>query len=209
MRGTKQSSTLDNTIVSFSEGNQLEKFIFDADLSKLYIPQDGKDYAIVTAEAQGEIPVNFRAAENGPYTITVTPENVEMGYLHLIDNMTGADVDLLATNGGDARPCVSTYTFNATTTDYASRFRLVFSASGDADGDDAPFAFVSKGNIVFTGMGGDAFNASLQIVDVQGRIIVCRDAVPASLSTAGMASGVYVLRLITGNDVKTQKIVIR
>ena len=200
LRGTKQSSTLDNAIVSFSEGNQLEKFIFDADLSKLYIPQDGKDYAIVTAEAQGEIPVNFRAAENGPYTITVNPENVEMGYLHLIDNMTGADVDLLTTPN---------YTFNAKTTDYASRFRLVFSASGDADGDDAPFAFVSNGNIVFTGMGGDAFNASLQIVDVQGRIIVCRDAVPASLSIAGMASGVYVLRLITGNDVKTQKIVIR
>ena len=201
MRGTKQSSTLDNVIVSFSEGNQLEKFIFDADLSKLYIPQDGKDYAIVTAKAQGEIPVIFRAAENGPYTITVTPENVEMGYLHLIDNMTGADVDLLTTPN---------YTFNATTTDYASRFHLVFSARGDADGDDAPFAFVSNGNIVFTGMGGDAFNASpLQIVDVQGRIIVCRDAVPASLSTAGMASGVYVLRLITGNDVKTQKIVIR
>ena len=200
LRGTKQSSTLDNAIVSFSEGNQLEKFIFDADLSKLYIPQDGKDYAIVTAEAQGEIPVNFRAAENGPYTITVNPENVEMGYLHLIDNMTGADVDLLTTPN---------YTFNATTTDYASRFRLVFSAGGDADGDDAPFAFVSNGNIVFTGMGGDAFNASLQIVDVQGRIIVYRDAVPASLSTAGMAYGVYVLRLITGNDVKTQKIVIR
>ena len=51
-------------------------------------------------------------------------ENVEMDYLHLIDNMTGEDVDLLA----GASTGSATYTFEAKTTDCASRFRLVFAS---------------------------------------------------------------------------------
>jgi hypothetical protein len=33
--------------------------------------------------------------------------------------------------------------------------------------------------------------------------------VARNVSTSGMPAGVYVLRLINGNDVKTQKIVVR
>ena len=40
----------------------------------------------------------FNQNEDGTYTITVSPEGVEMAYLHLIDNMTGADIDLLTPN---------------------------------------------------------------------------------------------------------------
>ena len=85
-----------------------------------------ENFLVVTnKEGQGEMPLNFKANANGEYTITVNPENVEMGYLHLIDNMTGADIDLLQT---------PEYTFNAKTTDYESRFRLVF-VCGDANDD--------------------------------------------------------------------------
>ncbi len=197
-RGT--AAIIDNAIVSFNEGSALPKFHFMEQDANIYIPQDNKEFAITTSEGYGEIPVNFKATKDGQYTISVTPEGVEMDYLHLIDNLTGVDIDLLAT---------SDYTFTAKTTDYESRFRLVF-ACGDANGDNenAPFAFVSNGEIIIMGVG-DAFNASLQIVDVMGRIIVCRDAVPASLSTNGIAPGVYVLRLINGDDVRTQKIAIR
>ena len=71
--------------------------------------------------------VSFKAKENGTYTISVDVDNVEMAYLHLIDNLTGADVDLLPLlrgTGGLTQP--ATYTFTANTTDDASRFRLVF-----------------------------------------------------------------------------------
>jgi len=51
---------------------------------------------------------------------------------------------------------------------------------------------------------------TLQVVDMMGRVVVCRDASNASaISTSRMAPGVYVLRLINGDNVKTQKIVIR
>ena len=205
-QANRSNAAEDRAVVSFSEGSQLEKFVFDADLAKLYIPQGGKDYAIVAAEAQGEIPVNFKAAENGTYALTVNPENVDMAYLHLIDNMTGADVDLIPLLKGQGGVTHPTYTFTAKTTDYESRFRLVFVASsvfGDENGDNETFAFYNNGNLFINGEG------TVQMIDMMGRVIVSVDGHTRCVSTSGMTAGVYVLRLIDGNDVKTQKMVIR
>ena len=188
---TRGAEQIDNVIVSFKEGEQLEKFLFNADLAKLYIPKDQKDYAITYSEKQGEMPLNFKATQDGEYTIAVNPENMEMGYLHLVDNLTGADVDLLAS---------PSYTFQAKTTDYESRFKLVF-AVGSSTGSDT-FAFISNGNIIVNGEG------TLQMMDVTGRVVWVGDAINR-VSTSGMPAGVYVLRLINGNDVKTQKIIIQ
>ena len=210
---TRSNALLDNAIVSFNEGSDLGKFYFGKQSANIYIPQGGKEYAIAVVGRDGvhtvstnEIPVNFKAKQNGTYTLTVNPEGVEMAYLHLIDNMTGADVDLLPLCKGGR----GDYTFTAKTTDYASRFRLVFSICGDANGDndgdnETPFAFISNGNIVITA---DTQNVTLQIVDAMGRMVVCTD-VAHTVSTSGMTAGVYVLRLIDGDNVRTQKIVIQ
>ena len=219
-RGTKQSHSIDNAIVSFNEGTKLGKLYFGQQDANIYIPQDGKDYAIACAGKRGEIPLNFKANENSEYTITVNPEGVEMSYLHLIDDMTGADIDLLPLckgGRGDSNPTTETflagedpqsltpaYTFTAKTTDYESRFRLVFSTDcEDADGDNDNFAFIdANGNIIVNGEG------TLQIVDMLGRVVVQGD-VKYCVSTDGIATGVYVLRLIEGEKERTQKIVIR
>ena len=198
--GNRGASIIDNARIRFGEGRGMEKFQINPGHTKFYIPQDGKDYAVVNAIKANELPLNFKAEENGTYTLTVSTtlnsqlSTLNFNYLHLIDNMTGADVDLLQT------PC---YTFDAKTSDYASRFRLVFSAdeeSGASTGSTS-FAFINNGNIVIKGDG------ILQIVDVMGRIVVQGDAINR-VSTSGMTAGVYVLRLINGNEVKTQKIVI-
>ena len=190
-------AVIDNAILRFDGGQTLEKFSFREVSTKIYLSQDGKDYAIAYAEGKArEMPLNFKANENGTYTITVNPENVELAYLHLIDNLTGADVDLLQT---------PSYTFTAKTTDYASRFRLVFSSNCEnTDGDDAPFAFISNGNIIVNGTG------TLQAFDVLGRQIFTKELSTANyqLPTVNFPSGVYVLRLIDGDNVKTQKMVI-
>ncbi len=95
-RGEVSSTTLiDNAIINFKDGGTLEKFDFGRADAKVYIPQGGKDYAIVCAAGQNEMPLNFKAIKNGTYTLTFDVENVEFDYLHLIDNLTGADVDLL------------------------------------------------------------------------------------------------------------------
>lgn len=198
MTVTQGRATVDNALIRFGEGNTLGKMSFREGSTKLYIPQDGKDYAVVNAEQSGEIPVNFKAEKNGTYTLRFNAEEVSFSYLHLIDNLTGADVDLLALRQAQGP---ASYTFEAKTTDYASRFKLVFSSGGV--GNDAPFAFISNGNIIVNGEG------TLQVIDVLGRVLVCRNASHASaISTSRMPAGIYVLRLINGDTVRMQKIVI-
>ena len=149
------------------------------------------------------MPLNFKAKENGTYTLTVNAEGIELEYLHLIDNFTGADVDLVPLLWGQGGLTQPTYTFTAKTTDYESRFKLVFASSicGDANGDNETFAFISNGNIIVNGEG------VLQVVDMMGRVVVSTD-VARNVSTAGMTPGVYVLRLIDKEKVRTQKIVV-
>ena len=181
----------------------MSKFYFGTQNANIYIPQGNEEYAIAYSNGQGEMPLNFKAEENGTYTISVDVDNVELAYLHLIDNLTGADVDLLAPNGGDARPCVSTYTFTANTTDYESRFKLVF-AVGSSTGSDT-FACFSNGNWIVSNEG----HATLQVIDVNCRIL-SSEQINGSISKAiNQPAGVYMLRLVNGENVRTQKMVIR
>ena len=185
-------ATIDRAIVRFDEGRQLPKFQLNKNHTKVFIPQEGKDYAIVNASEMGEMPVSFKAENNGTYTLSFSNENVEFGYLHLIDNMTGTDVDLLAN---------PSYSFEAKTYDYTSRFKLVF-ATGNASDDN--FAFFSNGELVINNEG----NATLQVVDVMGRILKSESINGSVSKTINATPGVYMLRLINGENVKVQKVVI-
>jgi hypothetical protein len=193
-RGEVNMAGIDNAIVSFKDNEELPKFYFGNSDANIYIPQDGKEFAIVSSEPNGSMPVNFRAMQKGTYTLTVYAEDAEMNYLHLVDNMTGADVDLLSN---------PSYTFEAGTNDYESRFTLMFSNGNNSseDGDEA-FAFISNGNIIVAGTG------TLQVVDMTGRIVTTQSA-SDHISTNGLAEGVYVLRLINSDNVRTQKIVVK
>ena len=198
------TEVVDNAILSFNEGSKLGKFYFGEQDANIYIPQGQEEYAIAFSESQGEMPLNFKAKENGTYTLTVsTTLNSKLStlnYLHLIDNMTGADVDLLAPELVEGP---ASYTFTAKTTDYESRFKLVFSADEDVCEPNEAFAFISNGNIIVNGEG------TLQVFDVFGHQLVTKQlsTLNSQLSTP-LTKGVYVLRLINGEDVRTQKIVI-
>ena len=224
----------DRAIIRFGEGNTLEKFSLSDRTSKIYIPHGGKDYAVanigdvcrdvarnvsIDTDAKfcvsTEVPLHFKAAKNGTYTLTFNTQNLDLEYLHLIDNLTGADIDLLTPAGrppfkggrGDSKdPQQAEYTFTAKTTDYASRFRLVFSEPADEMSANRPFAFIADGEIRINEA--DARGASLQVVDVMGRVIVSMGGHTRCVPTAGMTPGVYVLRLIDGENVRTQKIVV-
>ena len=111
---------IDRLIVKL-EGEPLEKLMLKGNGARLYAMQNRHEIAIVPCEGN-EQPINFKAARNGNYVITASLDNMALDYLHLIDNLTGADVDLLVE---------PSYSFDARTTDYDSRFKLVFSVSGD------------------------------------------------------------------------------
>jgi hypothetical protein len=189
---TNSNNLVDRAIVRFGEGQQLPKFQLNPNHTKVYIPMEGKDYAIVSAEEMGEMPVNFKAEKSGSYSLSFSTENVEMAYLHLIDNLTGKDVDLLST---------PSYSFDASSSDYESRFKLVF-ATGHNDGET--FAYFNNGAFVINNEG----EAILQVVDVTGRIL-SNETISGSISkTIQAAPGVYMLRIVKDNDVKVQKVVV-
>ncbi len=217
----RENGKLIDRFVVKRDGEPLEKLTLKENGTKIYATEDAQDYAVVVIVRDGvhtvstaDVPVNFKAAKNGTYTLSFNLEGIELDYLHLIDNLTGADIDLLSPSLQAQRSNLwdqGDYTFTAKTTDYASRFRLVFSANDDAEGDnvDAPFAYIdASGNIIITG---DAGTASLQIVDVMGRVIrtVGLSHCGSRTTTTGMTPGVYVLRLIDGENVRTQKIVVQ
>ena len=185
---------IDRAIVRFNECRPLHKLQLNKNHSKVYISMDGEDYAVVRGEEMGEMPVSFKAENNGSYTLSVNAEEVSFAYLHLIDNMTGNDVDLLQT---------PSYSFEAKTTDYESRFKLVF-ATGDNSNDDN-FAFYSNGSFVINNEG----NAELQVIDIMGRIVKSESINGCANVSVNGAAGVYMLRLVNGDNVKTQKVVVK
>ena len=183
---------IDRAIVRFDEGNALPKLMLNENNTKVYIPQDNKDFAVIRTNENGETPIHFKAAKNGTYTISISTQEVDFRYLHLIDNLTGTDIDLLET---------PSYTFNAKTTDYASRFKLVFITGLSDD----HFAFFSNGNWIIDNEG----SATLQIIDVTGRIISSESINGCASVNIDEAAGVYMIRLIKGDNVKVQKIVVK
>ena len=186
---------LDNAILVFGGEQQLGKMTFRENSSKIYMPVEGKDYAITTAESNvGEMPVSFKAETNGTYVLSFTADGVSFAYLHLIDNLTGIETDLLAN---------PSYSFEAKYTDYESRFKLVF-ATGNNANDDA-FAFYSNGSFVINNEG----EATLQVIDVNGRVLKNESINGCANVNVKAAAGVYMLRLVNGNDVKVQKVVVR
>ena len=114
---TGSTTAIDKAIVSFNVGDRLEKFVFNKENTVISIPQGGKDFAIACAEKRAEVPLNYKSVKDGKFTLNVSVDSEEMDYLHLVDNLTGNDIDLLATPN---------YTFEAKGKDYASRFKLVF-----------------------------------------------------------------------------------
>ena len=191
-----RGNVIDRAIVRFGEGRMLPKFQLNENSTKIYMTEGNQDFAIVRSADEGEMPVNFKASENGNYTLSVNAENIEMEYLHLIDNMTGADVDLLAT---------PSYSFEANTTDYTSRFRLVFGANnGSYEQNNETFAFFNGSNWVINNEG----EATLQVIDMMGRVLSSEQINGSYNNSLNLSAGVYVLRLSNGNVVKTQKVVI-
>lgn len=184
--------------VKLGEGTSMPLLNLKGQYAPFYLTRDGKPYVMLVRDGATALDLCYEARQAGTHTLTVATKDLGLDYLHLIDHLTGADIDLLATTN---------YSFESMVTDYANRFRLVFApGSLDENGDDT-FAFVSNGEIVLTDTVETQNVASLQIIDMTGRVVCCKDA-KSCVSTKGMKSGVYILRLITTDAVRLQKLVI-
>jgi hypothetical protein len=165
----------------------------------IYTHYDNRDYQTAfIPEGVLEVPVRFEAVEDGHFTMRWGTLHGDFSYLHLIDNMTGANVDCLATEE---------YAFEGGTDDYKSRFKLVFQYTGvdenDSNSHGSSFAFAMGDELIVEGEG------TLQLFDVSGRCLMATEVHGGQTSLPlPKVSGVYLLRLANAQAVKTQKIVI-
>ena len=164
----------------------------------IYVNYENQDYAIAFTQAGiSEVAVRFAADEESDFTMTWDMENGEFSYIHLIDNMTGSDIDCLQTKE---------YCFSARPSDYKSRFRLVFDYTDIEEFSDIPkpFAFLMNEELVVNGEG------QLQMFDLTGRQVLASNtySTQSRITLPELKSGIYVLHINGKNGVKTQKIVI-
>ena len=204
-KSNAQNNILDQAILSFNPDDNLRKMVFDVDFPRVYFLEGNNELAIISIDSVDAMPLKFKAAENTSYTMKFEQKNLNLNYLHIIDNLSGNNIDLLAT---------PTYTFTANTGDYASRFKLIFDPHYGVEEHDpstgsGAFAYYDDGEIVISA---DASDATLQVCDMTGRIVLSetinsKDG-SCTVSTK-LIPGVYVLRLVQNNWVRTQKMVIQ
>lgn len=180
--------------VQFGEGRGFNKMPhYNEDAPMLYIIQNDANFASANiSESDDIIGLGFEAKKMGKFTLSVKA-NGSFDYMHLIDKVTGADVDLLAEKE---------YSFIGTGSDDADRFIVKLSENaGNASVESDIFAWQNGNDIIVTG------NGELQIFDVTGRMISTR-CVNGVENIRVNAQDVIILRLI-GDETKTQKIVVR
>ena len=143
---SNETTMLDRIRVRSGEGISMEKYhLNNKEKTHLSFCQDKQDYAVVYKLDQPSLPIQFKVTKKGTYTLSIESNLLGLDYLHLVDHITGADIDLLAT---------PSYTFEASIDDYASRFKLVFQPTDNHD--DYGDSFVD----------GETF-----IIDMAGRVV--------------------------------------
>lgn len=191
------ATTLDRSRVVFDEGHNMGHLDLMADPNRMYFPIDDKAMAVVYSQPKGELPLNIEVATDGTFVLAFDCHAENLVYCHLIDNLTGDDVDLLQQ---------SEYTFEARVSDYASRFRVVFAKANDNDATVSDeFAYLFNDNLIITNEG----LATLQVIDVQGRIVKSEIIEGNAYIDINATPGVYVLRLINGDNIKMQKMIVK
>ena len=185
--------TIDRVIVRFDEGGTLPKYTLRDNSTIIYIPQADRDYAVVKGSATNVFPVNFKTEDFGTYTISSDIASANVDYMHLIDKITGEDIDMLLEGE---------YSFVAAPVDRQDRFILRLNYSGYFDDNDVNnFAYQNGSEIVVCGEG------TLQVFDVMGRFVSSYE-INGVQTIHALPMGVYIFRMV-GDDIRTQKIYVR
>ena len=182
-------------VILNGKGKECTKFNLSSRTPKIFVPQGNKKYAMASTVGANVMPLCFTTKTNGIYTLNFDKKHMDCSYLHLIDNATGADIDLLQT---------PSYTFNSEDANYANRFRLVFSEEATNEIPDS-FAYLSNGELMINNSG----NATLQVMDLTDNILSTENIEGGYSKSLNLSAGVYVVRLSNGSDVKTQKIEVK
>ena len=170
----------------FSKLENLNQSIAD-----LYVKNNGRQYSILGYDRDvQEIELFFDAKEMGNYTIGIEP-NGKFQSVTLVDRMTGIETNML----------LDSYTFTATANDNPNRF-LIRLANGQQPTANSQFVYQSGEELIINAEG------TIQIIDMMGRMIYSSNAENSRINVSNLKGATYIVRNITDNDVKVQKVVI-
>lgn len=185
----------DVVCVNFKEGCGFNKMAhYNEDAPMLYVKQNDENYASANVgDDENAVNLCFETKTMGKYTLSFKA-NGNYSYLHLIDRMTGEDVDMHLDDE---------YSFIGSGNDNKERFIVKLSYNGTETSENEIFAWQNGSDIIVNGEG------ELQVFDIAGRKVMAEHVNGAeTISTTSVPTGVYVLRLV-GDEVKTQKMIIR
>ena len=146
-------------------------------------------YAIANLnEGTESFPMSFSG--QGSYTLTVSGNTDITGYLHLVDRLTGRDIDLLST---------PSYSFTGSPVN--DRFTVKLTPDANEGSSTSRFAIFDGNSLVISGEG------TLEVYDVMGRRLMSAEVTGSEYRIPGsdLHTGVYVLRM----NGMSQKIVIK
>ena len=184
--------TIDRIIVGFDERTVLPKYYMNENSTVIYVSQPDRDYAVVKGSETSVFQVSFKTSDLGTYTLKSDLGGASVNYMHLIDKITGKDIDMLLEGE---------YTFIGAPTDREDRFILRLTYSGNFNDNGDNFAYQNGTDLIICGDG------TLQVFDVMGRFVSSQE-IHGVETIQALPAGVYVLRMI-GDDIQTQKIVVR
>ena len=199
--GNSDMATIEVNRPEFGGGQKMKELHSCKGL--IYAHYESQSFQILFAPVGvNTVPIRFEAIEDGYFTLRWNTLHGDFSYIHLVDNLIGVDIDCLTTNE---------YTFEGRTTDYASRFKLIFDCTGveesedlDSFGESTSFAFQIGDELVVNGKG------LLQLFDMNGRCLLSTQTVDmqTNIGIPEVAKGMYLLRLIDSKQVKVQKLII-
>ncbi len=166
---------------------------FNEDIAVVYVYDNSTPYGIYNCESDvQEVELVFKANTFGEYNFHVETEGM-FESITLFDKLTETETNMLT----------GSYTFTTTPKENGNRFVLKF-AKGEGSNEDDKFAFLSGNELIIEAEG------VVQIVDVMGRVVYSNEVTSDNnrIDTSKFNTAAYIVRLITNDGIKTQKIVV-
>ena len=151
--------------------------------------------ALFTVEGIERVPLWFEAKDDDIFTIKWNTANANFHEMYLVDNIAGVRYDMLRNNS---------YSFEGHKGDYPSRFYITFRFTDVEENQDHPFVFFDGSQWVVTGDG------EVEFIDLLGQVLARRRVSGQTrLNLPEVAEGVYLFRLIEGQETKIQKVIVK
>ena len=193
------STSRDNVVLNFAGADKVGFPKLNArneDIAYLYVVDNEKRYGIFNYDKDvKEVPLSFETQKMGRYTISVDAEG-EYETIVLVDRQTGIETNML----------LEDYSFTATSSskENTDRFLVRFTFKSDEVTETERFAYQSGDELIIEAEG------TVQLFDVMGRMLYINDIENHGdrINVGHLNNAAYILRLVNGDGVKVQKVII-